>query len=61
MRPYVVAVAAQNRDALFLIDDIRQCLIHLEQEHQLPTISVELVDGEVARIYQSSQRAKVNK
>ena len=59
MRPHVVAIAAANRDALYLMDDIRQCLMHLEQEHQMASIAIELVDDEVARIYQSSRRAKV--
>jgi transcription elongation factor SPT6 len=58
MRPHVVAVAATNRDALYLMDDIRQCLMQLEQEHQMTSIACELFDCEVARIYQSSRRAK---
>ncbi|EDO33602.1 predicted protein [Nematostella vectensis] len=56
-RPQVIAVAAVSREATTIVEDIKLCLAELEQEHQMSPIGVELVDGEVARIYQTSIRA----
>ena len=58
-RPHVVAVTAQCREAQNVVDDFRFCISQLEQEHQMAPIFVELVDGEVARIYEASPRAEV--
>lgn len=58
-RPHVIAVAAEGREAIQVADDIKFSINELEQEHQMATISVELVDGEVARVFQGSTRAEV--
>ncbi|CAH3024911.1 unnamed protein product [Porites evermanni] len=39
-------------------DDMKMCIAELEQENQIPTISVEALDGEVARIFTSSPRSE---
>ena len=58
-RPQVVVVAAEFRATVSVIDDIKMCIAELEQENQIPTISVEALDGEVARVFMSSPRAEV--
>lgn len=58
-RPQVVVVAAECREALSVVDDMKMCIAELEQENQIPTISVEALDGEVARIFMSSPRSEV--
>ena len=61
-RPQVVVVAAECREALSVVDDMKMCkkFAELEQENQIPTISVEALDGEVARIFTSSPRSEVS-
>lgn len=59
-RPQVVAVSAESREAQSVVDDIKGSIAELEQENQMGTISVELVDSEVARVFQSSARAEVD-
>ncbi|XP_065663621.1 transcription elongation factor SPT6 isoform X2 [Hydra vulgaris] len=54
--PRVVAVAAECCEAQRVLDDITEAVQELEQDHQMPHIYVELVPGEVARIYQNSPR-----
>ncbi|XP_065055474.1 transcription elongation factor SPT6-like isoform X4 [Rhopilema esculentum] len=56
-RPHVVAVTAQCREAQNVVEDIRSCIVDLEQEQQMAPIYVELVDGEVAKIYEASPRS----
>lgn len=59
-RPQVVAVAAEGREAQGIVEDIKRSVVELEQENQMGTISVELVDSEAARVFQSSSRAEVS-
>ena len=59
-RPQVVIVAAEFRETVSVMDDIKMCIAELEQENQIPTISVEALDGEVARVFMSSPRAEVS-
>ena len=58
-RPQVVVVSAECRETVGVVDDIKMCIAELEQENQIPTISVEALDGEVARVFMSSPRSEV--
>ena len=58
-RPHVVAVTAHSREAQNVVEDIRYCISDLEQQQQMSPIHVELVDGEVAKIYEASPRSEV--
>lgn len=58
-RPQVVVVSAECRETVAVVDDIKMCIAELEQENQIPTISVEALDGEVARVFMSSPRSEV--
>jgi transcription elongation factor SPT6 len=58
-KPDVIAVASISREATTVMEDIKMCLAELEQENQMAPIGVELVDSEVARIYQASPRSDV--
>ncbi|XP_020627478.1 transcription elongation factor SPT6-like [Orbicella faveolata] len=57
-RPQVVVVSAECRETVAVVDDIKMCISELEQENQIPTISVEALDGEVARVFMSSPRSE---
>ncbi|XP_052215259.1 transcription elongation factor SPT6-like isoform X2 [Dreissena polymorpha] len=56
-KPHVIAVTAENYDAMMIMDDIKKVIAELEQEAQLPPINVELVDNELAMVYANSSRA----
>lgn len=58
-RPQVVVVSAECRETVTVVDDMKMCIAELEQENQIPTISVEALDGEVARVFMSSPRSEV--
>ncbi|PIK37488.1 putative transcription elongation factor SPT6 [Apostichopus japonicus] len=57
-RPHVVAVAAESRQTLDVIEDIKRCISELETEQQMAPINVELVDSNVANIYANSKTAE---
>ncbi|KAL4223178.1 Transcription elongation factor SPT6 [Mactra antiquata] len=56
-KPHVIAVTAENIDALMIVDDIKKVIAELEQEAQMPPINVELVDNELAMVFANSARA----
>nr|KAG5690166.1 hypothetical protein BaRGS_013623 [Batillaria attramentaria] len=57
-KPHVVAVTAESRDAMMISDDVKFILSELEQEEQMPPINVELVDNEVAMIFENSNKSQ---
>lgn len=59
-QPQVIAIAAECRDASNVMEDVSRAVQELQQEQQMSHINVELVDAEVARIYQDSPRAQVD-
>lgn len=42
-----------------IMEDVKEVIAELEQEDQMSPISVELVDNEVAQVFQASNRAEV--
>lgn len=42
-----------------IIDDIKSIVSELEMEQQMPAINVELVDNELAMIFENTKRAEV--
>lgn len=59
-RPHVIAVGAESREALMVMEDLRQLVSELEQEHQMAPIGVELVDNELARVYGNCNKGQVS-
>lgn len=55
----VVTVSCWCRQALMIIDDIKSIVSELEMEQQMPAINVELVDNELAMIFENTKRAEV--
>ena len=43
-----------------IIDDIKTVITELEQEQQMAPINVELVDNELAMVYENTQKAEVS-
>ena len=58
-RPHVIAVATGSRDSQSVLEDIKLSMRELEQENQIAPINVEMVDHEVAEIFEKSPRAEV--
>ncbi|ESO05770.1 hypothetical protein HELRODRAFT_191379 [Helobdella robusta] len=56
-KPHVIAVGAESRDVLTVIDDLKNIVSELEQEQQIAPISIELIDNELARVYAASKKA----
>ena len=56
-RPHVIAVAGISREAMNLMEDLKEVLSELEQESQMAPIQVELVDPDLATVYMSSNKA----
>ena len=59
-KPHVIAVGAESRDVLNLMDDLKNIVSELESEQQITPISVELVDNELAKVYANSKKAEVS-
>lgn len=57
-KPHVIAVTAENHDALMIIEDIKTVITELEQQQEMAPISVELVDNELAMVYEGTQKAE---
>ncbi|XP_005089175.1 transcription elongation factor SPT6 isoform X2 [Aplysia californica] len=57
-KPHVIAVTSESRQALMIIDDIKAIISELEMEQQMPAINVELVDNELAMIFENTKRAE---
>lgn len=60
-RPDAIAVSAETKDSLSLVDEIKECLGELEQEEDLSPVPVELMDPNISRIFSKSRRGKVFK
>lgn len=59
-RPHVIVVATGSRDSQSVLEDVKLSMRELEQENQVAPINVELVDHEVAEIFEKSSRAEVH-
>jgi len=57
-KPHVIAVTSESRQALMIIDDIKAIISELEMEQQMPAITVELVDNELAMVFENTTRAQ---
>ena len=58
-KPHVVAVTAESKDALRIVEDIQRLIQELTEEAEMPAINVELVDNEVAMVYENSNKGQV--
>ena len=57
--PNVIVVASENKDALIIIEDIKNILKKLEEnKEKIGQINVELVDNEMAKIFSSTNSAE---
>uniref|UniRef100_A0A4D5R9G5 Transcription elongation factor SPT6 n=1 Tax=Scolopendra viridis TaxID=118503 RepID=A0A4D5R9G5_SCOVI len=57
-KPHVIAVGAESRDALMILEDIKAIVAELVESEQMPNIGVELVDTELGNVYMKSKKAE---
>lgn len=55
-KPHVVAIGGESFKALMVQEDVREIVKELAEEEQFPTISVEIVDNDLAKIYSNSKK-----
>ena len=59
-KPHVIALGAESMDTRRVYTDLDEILTSLTETDQLPKIQVEIVDNDLARVYQSSRRANTD-
>ncbi|UYV64588.1 SUPT6H [Cordylochernes scorpioides] len=57
-KPHVIVVGGENRDALMIVDDLKNMVNQLMESDQMPAINVELLDNDLAKIYMNSNKAE---
>ncbi|KAJ8674975.1 hypothetical protein QAD02_010761 [Eretmocerus hayati] len=55
-KPHLIVIGGESRDAMMIAEDVRECVMALEQEEQFPTIPVEVVENELSRVYANSNK-----
>ena len=58
-RPDAIVLSAETRDSVSLVEEIKECLVELEQEEDLTPVPVELLEPNVAGIFSKSRRGRV--
>lgn len=53
-KPHVISVGSESREALMVAADLREIVGQLVEDEQFPSISVEICDNELAKIYSNS-------
>lgn len=57
-KPHVVAVTAESKEALRIVEEVQRLIQELTEEAEMPAINVELVDNEVAMVYENSNKGQ---
>lgn len=60
-KPHVICVGSESREALMVAADLRETVGQLVEDDQFPSISVEICDNELAKIYSNSIKGEVSK
>ncbi|XP_060521956.1 transcription elongation factor SPT6 isoform X2 [Cylas formicarius] len=55
-KPHVIAIGGESREALMIADDLKTIVNELVESEQFPTIKVEIVDNELAKVYANSNK-----
>ena len=55
--PHVIGVGTTSREALSVVEDIKEVVNELEQESEMSPINVELIDIDLATVYMNSAKA----
>lgn len=55
-KPHVIAIGGESRESLMIAQDLKEIIANLVEEEQFPSINVELVDNELAKVYANSNK-----
>ncbi|XP_012270306.1 transcription elongation factor SPT6 [Orussus abietinus] len=55
-KPHAVAVAGESREAVMISDDLKEIIAKLVEDEQFPSVHVEILDNELAKIYSNSNK-----
>lgn len=55
-KPHVICVGGESREALMIVQDLKEVVANLVEEEQFPSIAVELIDNELAKVYANSNK-----
>lgn len=55
-KPHVIAIGGESRDAIMIQQDLKEVIQQLSDDEQFPTVNVEIVDNELAKIYSQSNK-----
>ncbi|KAF5296511.1 hypothetical protein FQR65_LT01500 [Abscondita terminalis] len=50
-KPHLICIGGESREALMIADDVKGVIAELVESDQFPTIHVEIVDNELAKVY----------
>ncbi len=59
-QPQVIAISAESRDSVSLVQEIQELVGELSQEEDMTPAPVELILPDVARLFSKSKRGKVS-
>ncbi|XP_026284387.1 transcription elongation factor SPT6 isoform X1 [Frankliniella occidentalis] len=57
-KPHVIVVGGESRDALMVVQDLKNVVKDLVEDDQFPSINVEIVDNDLAKIFANSIKAE---
>jgi transcription elongation factor SPT6 len=55
-KPHVIAIGGESREALMIADDLKAIVTDLVENEQFPTVKVEIIDNELAKVYAISNK-----
>ena len=58
-KPHVVCIGGESREALMVAADVKEIVAQLVEDDQFPSLSVEICDNELAKIYSNSLKGEV--
>lgn len=58
-KPHAICVGAESREALMIVEDLREIIKNLVEDEQFPLIPVEILDNDLSKIYANSIKGTV--
>lgn len=59
-KPHAICVGAESREALMIVEDLREIVKNLVEDEQFPLIPVEILDNDLSKIYANSIKGTVS-
>jgi len=57
-KPHVIVVSGESREAIMVVEDVREIVQNLVNDEQFPSINVELTDNSLAKVFANSTRGE---